>query len=597
MPSKSLTFLQQNTTNGQGHLYERSPAWRSQPTVLVPVELQHAPGKEHSPDAGTFKQGSRPSASLLRSSKSCTSGESVSSLEPKLRLLLKSKSPKPQALGPKDDLCQCIIATIQKGSEGPKHEAFSDVSENDYHFILDAIQFDDHLARKLSYVPHLQQLFVNLPTPVHESILAPLCTTMGAIIQSIPLPSVLHTALCVHMNIMVKKDEDSEDDEDKCNLGIPDMLIQRETQDAEFHPLWPFEISFSQSSEAAEAKIQLFANKNPHIKGGTHFHIAEAQTHKLPCNEWAIEQELDKKKVGHIKQVDGSAGGDRISSCSHIWLQPLKVTITTWLQPPNGRLKTTNCRAQYYASAVLFPQQDAAGLQNVQHLFRCTLERIRDSTVRHLEVEHPSRRNDPLMALIKPLKQWTVPDTVVVWDTCVDGLETAAKQTASRRYLPGVVRPVLPKKKKVKAEHTLHGIMKTCPNWGKSLAYLHVFLRIFICCGHTDNPHLLINVDYSECRLELTHSLWPSCLARANITIQDLEMVLNKDSKLPMYGTFVRPRPIPWEKNICIHNNTVNRARHQQKQDSPDNTHMVALGTIPRGRGIGEDNQFSLQSN
>ncbi|KAG1844252.1 hypothetical protein C8R48DRAFT_780310 [Suillus tomentosus] len=411
MPSKSLTFLQQSTTNGQGRLYERSPAWRSQPTVLVPVELQHAPGKEHSPDAGTFKQGSRPSASLLRSSKSCTSGESVSSLEPKLHLLLKSKSLKPQALGPKDD-----------------------VSENDYHFILDAIQFDDHLACKLSYVPHLQQLFINLPTPVHESILAPLHTTMGAIIQSIPLPSVLHTALHIHMNTMVEKDEDNEDDEDKCNLGIPDMLVQRETQDAEFHPLWPFEISFSQSSEAAEAKIQLFANKNPHIEGGTHFHIAEAQTHKLPHDEWAIEQELDKKKVERIKQVDGSAGGDGISSCSHIWLQPLKVTITMWLRPPNGRLKTTNRRAQYYASAVLFPQQDTAGLQNVQRLFRRTLERIRDSTVRHLEVEHPSCRNDPLIALIKPLKQWTVPDTVVIWDACVDGLETAAKQTAYRRY-------------------------------------------------------------------------------------------------------------------------------------------------------------------
>ncbi|KAG2092297.1 uncharacterized protein F5147DRAFT_657709 [Suillus discolor] len=328
MPSKSLTFLQQSTTNGQGCFYERSPAWRSQPTVLVPVELKHAAGKEHSPDAGTFKQGSRPSASLLRSSKSCTSGESISSLEPKLRLLLKSKSPKPLALGPKDDFCQHIIATIWKGGKGPEHEG-----------------------------------------------------------------------------------EDDKDDKDKHNLGIPDMLVQCETQDAEFHPLWPFEISFSQSSEAAEAKIQLFADKNPHVEGGTHFHIAEAQTHMLPSDEWVMEQELNKKKVGHIKQV----------------------TITMWLRPPNGRLRTTNRKAQYYASMVLFPQQDTAGLQNIQHLFRCTLQRVCDSMVWHLEGEHPPHRNDPHVALIKPLKQWTVPDTVV-WDACVDGLETAVKQTAFRRY-------------------------------------------------------------------------------------------------------------------------------------------------------------------
>ncbi|KAG2089611.1 uncharacterized protein F5147DRAFT_780566 [Suillus discolor] len=412
MPSKSLTFLQQSTTNGQGRLYERSPAWCSQPTVLVPVELEHAAGKEHSPDAGTFKQGSRPSASLLRSSKSCTSGESTSSLEPKLRLLLKLKSPKPLALGPKDDFCQRIIATIRKGGEGPEHEVFSDVSENDYHYIPDVIEFDDHLTHKLSYIPCLQQLFVNLPTPVHKSILVPLRTTVGAIILSIPLPSALHTALHIHMNTMVERGEDNEDDEDKRSLGIPDMLVQRETQDAEFHPLWPFEISFSQSSEAAEAKIQLFADKNPHIEGGTHFHIAEAQTHTLPSDEWAMEQELDKKKVGRIKQV----------------------TVTTWLRPPNGWLRTTNRKASYYASAVLFPQQDAAGLQNVQCLFRRTLQRICDSTVRHLEGEHPPRCNDPHIALIKSLKQWTVPDTVVVLDTCVDGLETAAKQTAFRRY-------------------------------------------------------------------------------------------------------------------------------------------------------------------
>lgn len=173
---------------------------------------------------------------------------------------------------------------------------------------------------------------------------------MGNVVASLPLPPALHTAIRVHMNTMVEKGEDDEDDGDKDNLGIPDMLIQRETRE-EFHPLWPFEVSFSQSSESAESKIQLFADKNPHIEGATHFHIAEAEKRTLPSDEWAIEQELDKRKVGGIKGISGSAGGTGILFCSHTWLQPLKITVTTWLRPPNGRLRTTNHRSQYYATA------------------------------------------------------------------------------------------------------------------------------------------------------------------------------------------------------------------------------------------------------
>jgi hypothetical protein len=154
------------------------------------------------------------------------------------------------------------------------------------------------------------------------------------------------------MNMMVEKGEDNKDDEDKHNLGIPDMLIQHKTRDAEFHLLWPFEVSFSQSSEAAEAKIQLIADKNSHIMGGTHFHIAEVEWYMFPSDDWAVEQELDRKNVVHIREVGGSASSSRIVSFLHTWLHPLQVTVMTWLHPPNGQLKITNHDAQYYASMV-----------------------------------------------------------------------------------------------------------------------------------------------------------------------------------------------------------------------------------------------------
>ncbi|KAG2097513.1 uncharacterized protein F5147DRAFT_777964 [Suillus discolor] len=124
-------------------------------------------------------------------------------------------------------------------------------------------------------------------------------------------------------------------------------------------------------------------------------------------------------------------------------------------------------------------------------------------------------------------------------DDLIDELESILQTTwidsSAMASAAGVVRSVRPKKKKVQAEHTLHGIMKTCPNWGRALAYLH-----------TDNPHLLTNVDYGERRLELARSLWPSCLNRANITIHDLETVLNKDSKLPMSQNEVLALSSPW---------------------------------------------------
>ncbi|KAG2097259.1 uncharacterized protein F5147DRAFT_778062 [Suillus discolor] len=435
MSAKPLNSFQPGSKNRQGHFYGLNPSWYSQP-ITPPGQLERASSKGSFPDASTFKRCSTSSASLLRSSPSGTS-ESVSSLELKLHLLLKSKPLKPPVFDSKDGVqisASTLSPPFRRVARGPEHEVFSDVSESDYHYILDAIESDDNLIRKPSYIPCLQQLLVNLPTPIHESISVPLCTTMGNIISSLPLPSGLSTALRIHINTMVEKGKDNEDDEDKRNLGIPDMLIQRETRDAEFHPLWLFKVSFSQTSEAVEAKMQLAANKNPHIEGAMHFHITEAEPSILPSDEWALEQELDRKKVVRIREVGGSASGSGIVSFSHTWLHPLKVTVTTWLRPPNRQLKITNHGAQYYATAVLFPQQDAAGLENVQRLLKRTLGRIRDSTVQHLEGEHPPGSNDPLTALIKPLKKWAVPNTVINWGTCMDGFETAAKQMGFRRY-------------------------------------------------------------------------------------------------------------------------------------------------------------------
>ncbi|KAG1899893.1 uncharacterized protein F5891DRAFT_1189372 [Suillus fuscotomentosus] len=82
---------------------------------------------------------------------------------------------------------------------------------------------------------------------------------------------------------------------------------------------------------------------------------------------------------------------------------------------------------------------------------------------------------------------------------------------------------VQPHPKKVSAAHSLHQIMEMCPNWRRVLALLRMLLRVAICCGRSDNPYLLVNVDFSARQLELIRSVWPECLLRANVTSESLE--------------------------------------------------------------------------
>ncbi|KAG1894029.1 uncharacterized protein F5891DRAFT_1195717 [Suillus fuscotomentosus] len=111
--------------------------------------------------------------------------------------------------------------------------------------------------------------------------------------------------------------------------------------------------------------------------------------------------------------------------------------------------------------------------------------------------------------------------------------------------------------KKVQAVHSLHQIMEMCLNWRRALAYLRMLLRIAICCGHCDNPHLLVNVDFSMRRLELIRSIWPECLLRANVASEDLEPVLTKVTQLPMSHSDVLVLASPWVTQFLYDNRHV----------------------------------------
>ncbi|KAG2085235.1 uncharacterized protein F5147DRAFT_659588 [Suillus discolor] len=115
----------------------------------------------------------------------------------------------------------------------------------------------------------------------------------------------------------------------------------------------------------------------------------------------------------------------------------------------------------------------------------------------------------------------------------------------------------LPRPKKILAAHSLHQIMEMCPNWHKVLAYLCMLLRVAICCGRTDNPYLLVNVEFSARRLEIIRSIWPECLLCANVTSENLETVLTKITQVPMSHNDVLALASPWITQFMYDNRRV----------------------------------------
>ncbi|KAG0697352.1 hypothetical protein DFH29DRAFT_1003821 [Suillus ampliporus] len=80
---------------------------------------------------------------------------------------------------------------------------------------------------------------------------------------------------------------------------------------------------------------------------------------------------------------------------------------------------------------------------------------------------------------------------------------------------------------------------------------------IAICCGHSNNPHALVNVNYADHRCELLNSCWPKSLMRANVIPENLETVLTKDTKVPMLENAVVALALPWITQFLYDNRRV----------------------------------------
>ncbi|KAG1784370.1 uncharacterized protein HD556DRAFT_1451854 [Suillus plorans] len=107
------------------------------------------------------------------------------------------------------------------------------------------------------------------------------------------------------------------------------------------------------------------------------------------------------------------------------------------------------------------------------------------------------------------------------------------------------------------ARHSLQRIMTTCPNWRRGLAYLRILMRVHVCCGHSDNPHILVTADYADRRRELLRVCWPQALIRADVASENLETVLTKDTQVPMSESAILALALPWMSQFMYDNRRV----------------------------------------
>ncbi|KAG1853394.1 hypothetical protein F4604DRAFT_1933290 [Suillus subluteus] len=118
-----------------------------------------------------------------------------------------------------------------------------------------------------------------------------------------------------------------------------------------------------------------------------------------------------------------------MNTFSHTWQHPITATITTWLRCPDGSFNMKDRDADFYATASLFPERE--GLEDVDHVFRRTLERVKDHVASLIKVRSPS---DVDSSAFDPIRTWSPPTPLINWDILADEIVVGAKQTGYGRY-------------------------------------------------------------------------------------------------------------------------------------------------------------------
>ncbi|KAG1837905.1 hypothetical protein DFJ58DRAFT_846268 [Suillus subalutaceus] len=169
-------------------------------------------------------------------------------MEDKFFFLPEKIDPTPSAtLTLAKDFRKRIIAAITDGDNVQEVEEFFNVSKDDYHYVLDAID-DEKMTRKLAYASELKLLTVTLPNRLHQSYPAPMSATLLGAVGSIGVP--------YHFGQIRMQNDVAILSAIGKKLGIPDMLMEYKDPSGDCIPLWAAEISVSQTKKSTRGQLR-----------------------------------------------------------------------------------------------------------------------------------------------------------------------------------------------------------------------------------------------------------------------------------------------------------------------------------------------------
>ncbi|KAG1861527.1 hypothetical protein DFJ58DRAFT_839671 [Suillus subalutaceus] len=344
-----------------------------------------------------------------------------------------------------------IIAQIR--GQGCDSQSFSNVSREDYRYVIQAIA-DDDKRYKLSYTPSSQRLVSTLPTQLHETFLASLPDSIHTALKSIGIDRQSGKfVIQKNTTLRGRGSEGSQQD----SLGIPDMIAEFVDEESGCLQMWGIEVSLSETQEAAMTSLKDYVTDAPNLVALTWFDVKETAKHVPPTDssQTAIALRRDEKVVPYhqwARQIDDS--NHAVDVFNHKWVSPLRITVTTWLRRPDStRIDLTDHSAMYYATAVISPDPDSVALTHMQRVLNRTLTAIKNVTIEHIDTlkaevaavaaaraaaeegnegntVQPVEFQDTLLAA----RAWVPPASLADWEEVIDDIRSGARQTGYTRY-------------------------------------------------------------------------------------------------------------------------------------------------------------------
>jgi hypothetical protein len=140
-------------------------------------------------------------------------------------------------------------------------------------------------------------------------------------------------------------------------LGAPDILLELQGP-AGVVPLWCIDIASSEEEEELMSKFRRITERCKDLLMVTIIDVRESVPYKQPEDSSDTEFSVEGRDLLTFREwrsdSDQPALGSIMSSIPHRWVNPLKITVKTWLRHPEGQFSfdVRPSDNQYYAYSV-----------------------------------------------------------------------------------------------------------------------------------------------------------------------------------------------------------------------------------------------------